>query len=246
MRTDLQSKDLRSDAVQDERFAAERQQMVASQLRARGMRDERMLAAMGRVPRHEFVAENYREQAYEDHPIPIDEGQTLSQPYIVAVMLQAAALEPSNRVLEIGTGSGYQTALLAELAAQVYSIERHASLAQRAQATLERLGYMNGIPPVERRDGRGSQVSVLVGDGSQGLPEQAPFDAIVVSAAAPQIPGPLFEQLREGGRLVIPVGPAHTQELQLVRKRGGQPVVTTMEGCRFVPLVGSGGYVPGW
>jgi protein-L-isoaspartate(D-aspartate) O-methyltransferase len=221
---------LQSNAV--ERFAAERQQMVESQLRARGIRDQRVLAAMAKVPRHEFVAEGYREQAYEDHPIAIAEGQTLSQPYIVAIMLQAATLEPSNKVLEIGTGSGYQTALLAELAAQVYSVERHASLAQHAEAVLARLGYAN--------------VNVFVGDGSQGMPEEAPFDVIVVSAAAPQIPRPLFEQLREGGRMVIPVGPAHAQELQLVRKRDGQPVVTAMEGCRFVPLIGSGGYVSSW
>jgi protein-L-isoaspartate(D-aspartate) O-methyltransferase len=262
MRADLKSTDLKSEDLESERFAAERQQMVASQLRARGIRDERVLAAMAKVPRHEFVAEDYREQAYEDHPIPIDEGQTLSQPYIVAIMLEAAALEPSSKVLEIGTGSGYQTALLAELAAQVYSIERHASLARGAEATLARLGYIDRIPPVERRDGWGShkgeiplkenrdgwgsRVNVLVGDGSQGMPEQAPFDAIVVSAAAPRIPKPLFEQLREGGRMVIPVGPAHAQELQLVRKRNGQPAVTVVEGCRFVPLIGSQGYVSGW
>lgn len=221
---------LQSDAV--ERFAVERQQMVASQLRARGIRDQRVLAAMAKVPRHEFVDEGYREQAYEDHPIPIDEGQTLSQPYIVAIMLEAAALEPSDKVLEIGTGSGYQTALLAELAAQVYSIERHASLAESAEATLARLGYTN--------------VKVFVGDGSQGMPEQAPFDAIVVSAAAPHIPKSLFEQLKDGGRMVIPVGPAHAQELQLVRKRNGQPAVTVVEGCRFVPLIGSQGYISGW
>jgi protein-L-isoaspartate(D-aspartate) O-methyltransferase len=239
MRTDFQS-----DAA--ERFAVERQQMVESQLRARGIRDQRVLAAMGHVPRHEFVAEDYREQAYEDHPIPIDEGQTLSQPYIVAIMLQAAALERSNKVLEIGTGSGYQTALLAELADQVHSVERHASLAKIAQGTLARLGYMSGIPPVERRDGWGSRVNVSVGDGSRGMPEQAPFDAIVVSAAAPQIPNALFEQLREGGRMVIPVGPPDAQELRLVRKRDGQPAVTVMEGCRFVPLIGTGGYVSGW
>jgi protein-L-isoaspartate(D-aspartate) O-methyltransferase len=223
---------LQTDVFQGEPFAIERQQMVESQLLARGIRDQRVLAAMAKVPRHEFVAEDYREQAYEDHPIPIDEGQTLSQPYIVAIMLQAAALEASNKVLEIGTGSGYQTALLAELTDQVYSVERHASLARGAVATLSQLGYAN--------------VNVCVEDGSQGMAEQAPFDAIVVSAAAPEIPKSLFEQLKEGGRMVIPVGPAHAQELQLVRKRDGQPVVTAMEGCRFVPLIGSGGYVSGW
>ena len=213
-------------------FFAQRRSMVESQLRARGIRDERVLAAMLRVPRHEFVSPEYRDQAYEDHPIPIGEGQTLSQPYIVAIMLEASALNASDTVLEIGTGSGYQTALLAELTKQVYSVERHASLARTGQATLARLGYTN--------------VEIVLGDGTRGLPERAPFDAIVVSAAAPQIPPSLFEQLREGGRIVIPVGPAHAQALQLVRKHEGQPVVTAMEGCRFVPLIGSEGYRSGW
>jgi protein-L-isoaspartate(D-aspartate) O-methyltransferase len=214
-------------------FLVQRRDMVESQLRARGVRDERVLAAMSRVPREEFVPAEYRAQAYEDHPIPIGEGQTVSQPYIVAIMLQALALDPADTVLEIGTGSGYQTALLAELTRQVYSVERHASLARVAEATLTRLGYNN--------------VQVLLGDGSNGLLERAPFDAIVVSAAAPQIPGPLFEQLRDGdGRMVIPVGPAHAQELQLVRKKAGQPLVTSLEGCRFVPLIGSKGYHSGW
>ena len=218
--------------TQIDSFLTQRRSMVESQLRARGIRDERVLAAMFRIPRHEFVSEEHRDQVYEDHPIPIGEGQTISQPYIVAIMLEALALDPSDTVLEIGTGSGYQTALLAELVRQVYSVERYASLARAAQATLARLGFNN--------------VEVLVGDGSRGLPDRAPFDAIVVSAAAPQIPPPLFEQLREGGRMVIPVGPAHAQELQLVRKHEGQPVVTSMEGCRFVPLIGSEGYRSGW
>src|ERR1700720_1428956 len=213
-------------------FLGQRRSMVESQLRARGIRDERVLGAMFRVPRHEFAPEEYREQAYEDHPIPIGEGQTLSQPYIVAIMLEALALDAWNTVLEIGTGSGYQTALLAELAKQVYSVERHASLARGAQTRLARLGYTNA--------------EVLVGDGSQGLLARAPFDAIVVSAAAPQIPPPLFEQLREGGRMVIPGGRAHAQELQLVRKQAGKPLVAGLEGCRFVPLVGSEGYIFGW
>jgi protein-L-isoaspartate(D-aspartate) O-methyltransferase len=147
-------------------------------------------------------------------------------------MLEALALDSADAVLEIGTGSGYQTALLSEITRKVYSIERHASLARAAQDTLARLGYTN--------------VQVLLGDGTHGLPERAPFDAIVVSAAAPQIPPPLFEQLREGGRMVIPVGPPHAQELQLVRKQEGQPLVTNLEGCRFVPLIGSEGYRPGW
>ena len=218
--------------TQIDSFLTQRRSMVESQLRARGIRDERVLAAMFRVPRHEFVSEEHRDQVYEDHPIPIGEGQTISQPYIVAIMLEALALNPSDTVLEIGTGSGYQTALLSELTRQVYSVERHEALARAAQATLARLGFNN--------------VEVFVGDGSHGLPDRAPFDAIVVSAAAPQIPPPLFEQLREGGRMVIPVGPAHAQELQLVRKHAGQPVVTSMEGCRFVPLIGSEGYRSGW
>jgi protein-L-isoaspartate(D-aspartate) O-methyltransferase len=213
-------------------FLAQRRNMVESQLRARGIRDERVLAAMSHVPRHEFVPVEFRDQVYEDHPIPIGEGQTVSQPYIVAIMLQALALNPSDTVLEIGTGSGYQTALLAELTGQVYSVERHASLARMAEATLRRLGY--------------SKVQVLLGDGTNGLPDHAPFDAIVVSAAAPQIPPPLFEQLCDGGRMVIPVGPAPAQELQLVRKKAGQPVISSLEGCRFVPLIGSKGYHSGW
>ena len=218
--------------TQIDSFLTQRRSMVESQLRARGIRDERVLAAMFHVPRHEFVSEEHRDQVYEDHPIPIGEGQTISQPYIVAIMLEALALNPSDTVLEIGTGSGYQTALLSELTRQVYSVERHEALARAAQSTLARLGFNN--------------VEVLVGDGSRGLPDRAPFDAIVVSAAAPQMPPPLFEQLREGGRMVIPVGPAHAQELQLVRKHEGQPVVTSMEGCRFVPLIGSEGYRSGW
>jgi len=213
-------------------FTSQRHSMVNSQLRARGILDENVLSAMARVPRHEFVGEEYRDQVYEDHPIPIDEGQTLSQPYIVALMLEALSLEPSDTVLEIGTGSGYEAALLAELTQHVYSVERHASLARAAEAVLARMGYRN--------------VTVLVGDGSQGLPEFAPFDAIVVSAAAPEIPKPLFEELREGGRMVIPVGPAYAQELQLVRKQNGRAEVTTLEGCRFVPLIGGLGYHSGW
>lgn len=209
-------------------FSARRRTMVESQLRARGIRDERVLAAMARVPRHEFVAEEFRDQVYEDHPIPIGEGQTISQPYIVAIMLQALALDSSDVSLEVGTGSGYLTALLAELTRQVYSVERHASLAHTAQATLARLGYTN--------------VEVLLGDGGKGLPDRAPFDVIAVSAAAPQIPKPLFEQMREGGHMIVPVGPARAQELQLVRKHVGRPLVVCMEGCRFVPLIGSGGY----
>jgi len=199
--------------------------MVETQLRARGIRDARLLSAMERVPRHEFVEPRYRDQAYEDHPLPINAGQTVSQPYIVALMLEILWLEPSSKVLEIGTGSGYQTAILAEICAHVYSVERHPQLAYEAQETLSRLGFTN--------------LTLRVGDGGQGLPEYAPFDAIVVSAAAKQIPVPLFAQLREGGRMIIPVGPHEAQELQLVRKREGKPLITLLEGCRFVPLISS-------
>jgi protein-L-isoaspartate(D-aspartate) O-methyltransferase len=204
-------------------FFMEREHMVSSQLRARGIRDQRVLAAMTRVPRHRFVADRYWDRAYEDHPIPIAEGQTVSQPYIVAVMLQALSLQPSSRVLEVGTGSGYQTAILAEICCQVYSIERHARLAQDAEALLLQLGYRN--------------IMVMVGDGSRGLPEYAPFDAIAVSAAAAEIPQALFQQLTENGRMMIPVGGPESQELQLVRKHQGQATIERLEGCRFVPLV---------
>lgn len=162
-------------------FTGSRLLMVKAQLRARGVRDERVLAAMERVPRHEFAPEPYRNQAYEDHPLPIGEGQTISQPYIVAVMLEALALSASDRVLEVGTGSGYLTALLAELVAQVFSIERHGVLADTAGHLLRRLGYRN--------------VKVIVGDGGNGFPEAAPYDAIIVSAAAPELPPALVAQL---------------------------------------------------
>jgi len=203
--------------------AAERQNMVEAQLRSRGIRDEAVLAAMARVPRHEFIPAEFRDRSYGDHPIPIAENQTISQPYIVAVMLEALRLQPSQTVLEIGTGSGYQTALLAELSAHVYSMERHASLAASAQETLTRLLYSN--------------VTIVVGDGSKGLPEHAPYSAVIVSAAAAEIPPSLFGQLAEAGRMLIPVGPPDAQQLQLVQKQQGNPVVTTLENCRFVPLI---------
>ena len=209
-------------------YAPERRTMVESQLRSRGIHDERVLAAMLRVPRHEFVPEEYSSAAYADHPIPIDEGQTISQPFIVAVSLQALALKGTEKVLEVGTGSGYQTALLAVLARQVYSIERHAVLARDAEGTLAKLSFNN--------------VKVIVGDGSNGFQEFAPYDAILVSAAAPGIPQSLFTQLGEQGRMVIPVGPQHAQELQLVRKQEEEPIVQVIEGCRFVPLIGAEGY----
>ena len=208
--------------------AGERRRMVETQLRNRGIHDERVLDAMARIPRHNFVSEEFKSQAYADHPIPIGENQTISQPFIVAVSLQALALTGSESVLEVGTGSGYQTALLAMLARTVYSVERYSTLADGAETVLRSLGLQN--------------VKVVVGDGSHGLPEFAPYDAILVSAAAPSVPQSLLEQLAEQGRMVIPVGPAHAQELQLIRRQDGRPVVQTLEGCRFVPLIGAEGY----
>jgi protein-L-isoaspartate(D-aspartate) O-methyltransferase len=210
-------------AMKVEDFSGQRELMLSRQLRARGIQDERVLGAMARVPRHEFVSERFRSQAYGDHPVPIGQGQTISQPYIVALMLEALALDGSERVLEIGTGSGYQSALLAELAREVFSVERLPALALSAKETLDRLGYHN--------------ITIVLGDGSQGLAERAPFDAIIVAAAAPRIPPELIAQLREGGRMIAPVGPGHAQNLQLVRKQNGQALVVNLENCRFVPLI---------
>jgi protein-L-isoaspartate(D-aspartate) O-methyltransferase len=210
-------------AYQPDPFATLRQRMVQSQLRARGISDERVLTAMLDVPRHEFTPERYRDQAYEDHPLPIGEGQTISQPYIVASMLEALELHPEDRVLEVGTGSGYVTALLAELAAEVFSIERHAALADEARHVLSSLGYTN--------------VKVIVGDGSQGFPPGAPYDAITVAAATLELPQPLLLQLAEGGRMIVPIGPPDSQQLQLVRIENGHPQVFLREPCRFVPLI---------
>ncbi len=204
-------------------FASLRQRMVDAQLRQRGLKDERVLDAMARVPRHEFAPEAHRGEAYEDHPLSIGEGQTISQPYIVALMLEALALSPADRVLEVGTGSGYVTALLAELVAHVFSVERHAALAESAGVLLSRLGYTN--------------LRVLVGDGTQGFAAAAPFDAIIVSAAAPEVPHALLTQLAEGGRMILPVGIADSQQLQLIRMANGHPQIALRELCRFVPLV---------
>lgn len=216
------------DARKRDAYAALRRKMVEAQLRRRGVTDTRVLQAMGGVPRHEFVSERFQKIAYGDHPIPIGENQTISQPYIVGLMLQALALEPQDSVLEIGTGSGYETALLAEMVRQVYSIECHSELSDRAGKILARLGYSNVI--------------LAVGDGSQGLPRAAPFNAIVVSAAAPSIPPPLLDQLKDGGRMVIPVGSRPLQELQLVRKRDHDSVVSVIGTCCFVRLVGKHGF----
>jgi protein-L-isoaspartate(D-aspartate) O-methyltransferase len=204
-------------------LTASRQLMVDSQLRARGIADPRVLQAMLRVPRHEFVLEAYRSQAYEDHPLPIGDGQTISQPYIVARMLESLQLTPADKVLEVGTGSGYVTALLAELVTQVFSIERHPALADRARNLLVSLGYANA--------------RVLTGDGTLGLSANAPFDAILVSAAAPDLPPALISQLRDSGRMIIPVGSPGSQQLQFIRMQNGQPAISLRELVLFVPLV---------
>jgi protein-L-isoaspartate(D-aspartate) O-methyltransferase len=200
-----------------------RLRMIETQLRERGIKDERVLAAMTRVPRHEFTPEAFRNQAYADHPSPIGEGQTISQPYIVAVMLEALALSAGDRVMEVGTGSGYVTALLAELTAHVVSMEHHAALADEAREVLARLGYTN--------------VQVIAGDGTQGYGANAPYDAIIVSAAAAEIPPALVAQLIEGGRMILPIGAPDAQQLQLIHKRNGVAEATWRETCRFVPLV---------
>ncbi len=212
-------------AAQDEaRFLRARRDMVEHQLAARDIRDPRVLAAMGRVPRHLFVPSGYLHAAYGDHPLPIEEGQTISQPYVVALMSQLLELTGAERVLEVGTGSGYQAAVLAELAKEIYTIEILPRLAETARARLKRLGY--------------ASVIVRAGDGYQGWPEAAPFDAVIVTAAASDIPAPLIAQLKEGGRLVIPVGPSPVaQELLQCRKSQGQLLKQVIAPVRFVPLV---------
>jgi protein-L-isoaspartate(D-aspartate) O-methyltransferase len=208
---------------------AEREEMVERQLRDRGIADERVLAAMAAVPRELFVPDELRERAYDDMALPIGEGQTISQPYMVARICMEAGLHGGERVLDVGTGSGYQAAVLAELAAEVYSVERVAVLAERAQARLVAAGY----------DGR---VHVRVGDGSLGLPEHAPFAAIAVAAAAPSPPQALYGQLEERGRLVVPVGGRWNQRLLVVVRTPEGPAVLRTVSCRFVPLVGQEGF----
>jgi protein-L-isoaspartate(D-aspartate) O-methyltransferase len=204
-------------------FRELRLQMVEAQLRARGIYDARVLDAMARISRHEFAPERYRSQAYEDHPLPIGEEQTISQPYMVALMLQALAISPNDSVLEIGTGSGYVTALLAELASRVMSIERHRSLADSAAALLSRMGFRN--------------IQIVTGDGSRGFPQSAPYDVIIVSAAAPELPRELVAQLAEGGRMIVPVGIEDSQQLQFIEMRDGKSNLSLRELCRFVPLI---------
>ncbi len=208
--------------------AEARERMVVEQLERRGIRDERVLAAMRKVPRHLFVDLSLAHRAYDDHPLPIGERQTISQPYMVALMTAALELRGTERVLEIGTGSGYQAAILAELAHWVYSIERIPSLAERAERILARLGYRN--------------ISIAVGDGSLGWPEAAPFEAIIVTAGAPDVPLALLEQLQLGGRLVIPVGPPCSQTLRRVMKGEKGFQQESLASCVFVKLVGEHGW----
>ncbi len=202
--------------------------MVETQIAARGVQDERVLKAMLKVPRHLFVDEALKEQAYSDHPLPIGEKQTISQPYVVGLMTESLELKGGEKVLEIGTGSGYQSAVLAELAARVFSIERFPDLAFRANSILQKLGYQNII--------------IRVGDGSLGWPDDAPFDGIIVTAGTPQIPQPLIDQLAMGGRLVVPVGDRFGQELILVRRVAEGITKTNLGGVRFVDLVGTWGW----
>ena len=209
-------------------FARQRRAMVEEQIRERGVNSAPVLEAMLAVPRHEFVPAELVDEAYRDQPLPIGEGQTISQPFMVAAMTEALELTGSERVLEIGTGSGYQAAVLSLLAREVYTVESNAALALAARERLERLGYTN--------------VHVHTGDGTLGLPEAAPFEAIVVAAAAPRVPQPLVEQLAEDGRLVIPVGEAESQELLQVRKTGGHTPWRVLHYCRFVPLIGRHGW----
>jgi protein-L-isoaspartate(D-aspartate) O-methyltransferase len=207
-------------------YALARQRMVAEQLvpPGRDITNSRVLAVMGRVPRHEFVPERLRADAYHDHPLPIGHGQTISQPYIVAFMTEQLEPRPTDRVLEIGTGSGYQAAVLAELVAQVYTVEIVEDLAQRAAADLKRLGYTN--------------VHVRAGDGYRGWAEAAPFDSIIVTCAPEQVPQPLADQLKDGGRIIIPVGRVWNQELVLLRKRGGKLEQQAVLPVSFVPMTG--------
>jgi protein-L-isoaspartate(D-aspartate) O-methyltransferase len=207
----------------------ERRQMVEQQLRSRDVADERVLAAMERVPRDVFVPEEHRDRAYADAALPIGSGQTISQPYMVARICEALSLHGSERVLDVGTGSGYQAAVLAELAAEVHTIERLPELAEAARDRLESAGYHG-------------RVHVHIGDGTLGLPEQAPFDAIAVAAAAPELPASLYEQLQPRGRLVVPVGRRHGQQLQLIVRSPEGPAIVRSVSCRFVPLLGEEGF----
>jgi protein-L-isoaspartate(D-aspartate) O-methyltransferase len=205
-----------------------RRKMVETQIVARGVKDPRVLEAMRAVPRHLFLEEGMWDQAYQDHPLPIGDKQTISQPYIVALMTEALELTPADRVLEIGTGSGYQTAILATLARWVYSVERIRALAIRARRTLDQLRLYN--------------ISIRIGDGSEGWEDNGPYDAIMVTAGSPDVPQPLKAQLADGGRLVVPVGDRFSQSLWKVTRSGSQYRNDDLGGCRFVDLIGRYGW----
>ena len=205
-------------------YETERRAMVEYQIRRRGIRDERVLEAMEHVPRHEFVPAAHLGAAYDDRPLPIGDSETISQPYIVAAMTAAARVEPGDKVLEIGTGSGYQAAILAYLGGKVFTMERNFLLADAARARLARLGYAG--------------VEVIEGDGTEGYPAAAPYQVILVTAASPEVPQPLLDQLDDGGRMVIPVGSLWHQDLQLLFKHSGQVATRFLDPCQFVPLIG--------
>lgn len=209
-------------------YQTEREKMVRNQITKRGIKDERVLSAIKSVPRHKFMPQEARDYAYADSPVRIGSGQTISQPYIVALMTELLEVKPDHRVLDVGTGSGYQAAILGELAAEVHSIERHPELAEAASDRLASLGYDN--------------VNVHVGDGTQGFEPFAPYDRILVAAAAPTVPEPLLQQLEEGGRLVIPVGSRHSQHLEVWDRRGGDFNKTSSIPVVFVPLIGEAGW----
>jgi protein-L-isoaspartate(D-aspartate) O-methyltransferase len=217
--------------MDEKEFKQQRELMVEQQLTPRGICNPEVVRAFMSVPRHRFLGAALQHSAYADHPLPIGEGQTISQPYMVALMTQCLGLAASDRALEIGTGSGYQTAILAAIAAEVFTVERVAPLAKKAESILKELGYNN--------------VHFLVGDGTRGWPEEAPFDGIVVTAGAPRIPEPLVAQLADGGRLVIPVGGGWSQELMIVRKVKGKIEEEPVCGCVFVPLLGEFGWKDG-
>jgi protein-L-isoaspartate(D-aspartate) O-methyltransferase len=217
--------------MEEDHYSGLRSNMVKHQIAARGVKDPRVLEAMSRVPRHLFVPAGLAERAYEDSPLPIGEGQTISQPYMVAWMTELLEVGEEDRVLEIGTGSGYQAAILCELAAEVISIEKYPDLAREAGERLRSLGYGN--------------ITIQVRDGTLGWPQQAPYNGIMVTAGAPSVPQPLLEQLADGGRLVIPVGPSGMQMLNLIRREGNAYKASEEGTCVFVPLVGKLGWKRG-
>jgi protein-L-isoaspartate(D-aspartate) O-methyltransferase len=219
---------LRGKTEEDELYDGDRQQMVTRQIEARGIREQRLLEALQQIPRHVFVPKSLHYLAYTDGPLPIGDGQTISQPYIVALMTDLLKLKGDEVVLEIGTGSGYQAAILAKLAKHIYTIERNAQLANKARQTLDSLGLDN--------------ISVIVGDGSLGLPEHAPYQGIVVTAAAPEAPPPLLDQLDDGGRLVIPIGAEYGQYLHVYVRSGERYESRPITPVAFVPMRGKYGW----